>query len=626
MVILNTKLNTKIDSVHCFHLCSVPVPLHTTLVLRCFLLLKMATILTASSSSTSAVEDAVRAIRAAAFDVDARIAVVTLMKIIKNVLVSEIGETKYRNVRLDNANFQARVGRVKGGLALLEAVHFETSSDGNFLVLSPINEATADLLSAMKRLDAEGIVLDLGDQERPRVPSLDEIKCGAGRPSSSSARAPSSRTAREKVDAAVKQIRASAFDIDAKVTVLTLMKMTRNVLVTPSFDEKKRTVRVNNQAFHAKVGRVRGGLDFLLAIGFAPTDGNQRFVLSPEREDKEALYEAMTRLNAEAGALEIPPQDRPTLPTKDEVTRASSATREVTKAVSSFDPYKTKIKRVTPQPRPGSKGGNNSGKSETEIKLERLQKRLKDLLAKQKVPATDADRGILVFRPGHGPSRGSLSKLARDMSSDNEKVGGGQRNGGAAGGLTDTQKVMQTMKRRREAQERSELFRTKAMREVDELENMKVYSSVILRLQFSDGWIIQANFSPGETVAEVVAFLERFALVDESGKVHLYVTPPKQVLDEALTLARSGLQPAALVYVGSNASGFNGANSLLPRVQKMGEKTAGGEAVAGTAMPTSSSVHVPGRAGHSGKGAVESKSGEGGGRARAGKKPKWLKT
>ena len=106
----------------------------------------------------------------------------------------------------------------------------------------------------------------------------------------------------------------------------------------------------------------------------------------------------------------------------------------------------------------------------------------------------------------------------------------------------------------------------------------------------------------------------------------LYVTPPKQVLDEALTLARSGLQPAALVYVGSRASDFNGANSLKPGVQKMGEKTAGGEAGTSIAMPTSSSVQVPGQeGGRSSSGVVESKSGAGG-NARVGKKPKWLKT
>lgn len=602
----------------------------------------MATLTTTNTDPTNAIENAIQAIRASAFDADARITIVTLMKIIRNVLISNGNDgngKKYRTVRLDNSTFQARVGRVKGGLSVLEAVHFEyTKPNKEQLILSPMNENVNDLLEAIKRLNEEAIKLELGEHERPLIPSKDEIKCN--RPTSSQQGI--TANARKHVNLAVEKIRASAFDIDAKITILTLMKMTRNILVTPSFDEKKRSIRISNPTFHGKVGRVRGGLNYLIAVGFEKNNtDDQRFTLMPERENKEILYEAMVRLNTEAVALEIPSQDRPSLPTKDEVMNSKNKTKEVSKAISSFDPYKTKIKRVTPQPRPGSNGYKNSGKSETEVKLERLQLRLKELLAKQKVPESKEERNIIVYQPGHGPSRGSLAKIARDMSGRNEKVGGIGGNNGKNNrkrGLTEAQMVMQTMKRRREAQERSVLFRTKAMREVEELENMKVYSSVILRIQFPDAWIIQANFSPGETVEEVIKFLKEYVLLEEFKKeesIYLYVTPPKELLDRSLTLARSKLQPAALVYIGcktGGGKGIKGIDSLKPEIITLAGTSEENEGKI-VSIPSSSSIHDDND--RINKGVKESKSGGGdfgsGGstttrKSGKGKKPKWLKT
>eukprot|EP00505_MAST-04D_sp_SCG-Rhode-Island_P000229 Stramenopile-MAST_4_protein_229 len=577
--------------------------------------------MTMPSSSFEKVESAIQTVRAAAFDVDARTAIVTLMTILRKILISHPADTKYRTIPVDNANFHARVGRVKGGIAVLEAVHFELGPD-RMLVLQSAAESPPELLRAMQRLDKEAEQLELTASERPVIPPVEEIKAVRAEPISFASSKSSGASVRVKVKTSIEEIRASAFDVDARTAILTLMKIIRNILMSPSFDAKKRSIRQDNAAFYEKVGRVRGGVNLLLVVGFKAlgVDSN-RLVLSADDEDKEALFEAMVQLDQECNALEIEQKDRPTLPTKGEVEAADSKTRELKVAVSDFNPYSTQIRRNAPQPRSTN---DVAQMSETEQKLKVLEARLQELLKKRKVPSTDAERNVIVFAPGNGPSRASLQQLGREMEDNGEvdNVGHGKKK--TSSGLSEAQMVMQTIKRRREQRERNEIFRTKAMRDLETLQKMRIYSTVILRLQFSDGWIIQANFSPGERVDDVINFLIRFALVEDAqerahaGHAYLYTTPPKELLVNESTLADAGLQPTALVYVGWKEESLSGARCLNDEVKSMSEKTNRG-VVPAFAMPTADPVHVD-------LGKAEPKIQPRGKKAGSGKKPKWLKT
>ena len=56
----------------------------------------------------------------------------------------------------------------------------------------------------------------------------------------------------------------------------------------------------------------------------------------------------------------------------------------------------------------------------------------------------------------------------------------------ASGGTQDKTLLFQSMRKRKEEIKKSQNFRTKAMRELDELKNAKVFTSAVIRIQFPD--------------------------------------------------------------------------------------------------------------------------------------------
>ncbi|KAM5272707.1 tether containing UBX domain for GLUT4 [Ctenodactylus gundi] len=112
--------------------------------------------------------------------------------------------------------------------------------------------------------------------------------------------------------------------------------------------------------------------------------------------------------------------------------------------------------------------------------------------------------------------------------------------------------------RRRLAQLKSERKRleeaplvTKALREAQLQEKLERYPQVALRVLFPDRYILQGFFRPSETVGDLRDFV-RSRLGDPELPFHLFITPPKTVLDDpTLTLFQAGLFPTALVHFGA---------------------------------------------------------------------------
>lgn len=582
------------------------------------------------------VETAVKQVRNSAFDEDATICILTVMKIFKNILLSPTSERKYRTVQLSNRTFHGKVGRVKGGIMMLEAINFKRDNN-NVIMLDDIDENKKEIWQAMKRLDVEADALNIPAPDRPAVPSESDIRNASSNSSNNLSKDDKDDfvvihkknvqvISIENVDDSIKQIRTAAFDADAKVVILTLMKMVRNVLITPTFQVKKRSIRIQNPTFHEKIGRVRGGIDVLKAVGFESVDNNTRMILHEKNEDKKLLYDAMLRLKKEAVSLGISNDEIPQIPSKDQVDQVVNV---VKKSMEEFDPYQTKIKRMTPQPR------GVSMKSETEQKLEKLQARQRELLAKRIVPR-DQDRNVKVYSPGNLPQRGSLARLVHGINGtegSSTQVGLRRSSSGNTNrNLTESQLVLSTMKRRRDELKRQENFRTKAMRELERLEKMKIYHSVLLRMQFSDSWMIECNFSPGETVNDVINYLSRCLLAEQVNKdeIYFYITPPKQVLQRELTLADAGLQPAALVYIGSSGGDkCCGATYILPNIKEMSKKNDDDDNANNnlkSIFPTSTPVLNEGKRNSNSLGSSSSSKSNGPTKKKALKKPKWLKT
>ncbi|KAH6776820.1 ubiquitin-associated domain-containing protein [Perilla frutescens var. hirtella] len=77
----------------------------------------------------------------------------TLLTFAKNVATNP-NEEKFRKIRLNNANFQDRVGKLKGGLEFLELCGFETIEGGEFLYLPREKVDIAVLHSAGSELNS----------------------------------------------------------------------------------------------------------------------------------------------------------------------------------------------------------------------------------------------------------------------------------------------------------------------------------------------------------------------------------------------------------------------------------------------------------------------------------------
>ena len=97
-----------------------------------------------------------------------------------------------------------------------------------------------------------------------------------------------------------------------------------------------------------------------------------------------------------------------------------------------------------------------------------------------------------------------------------------------------------------------------------------------------------------------------------------------------MTLADAGLQPAALVYIGSNGKDkCSGATYILPNIKEMSEKTNNNDNANNnlkSIFPTSTPVLNEGKRNSTSLGGGSSSKSNGPTKKKALKKPKWLKT
>ena len=65
-------------------------------------------------------------------------------------------------------------------------------------------------------------------------------------------------------------------------------------------------------------------------------------------------------------------------------------------------------------------------------------------------------------------------------------------------------------------------------------------------------------FSPAQTLSQVQVSLKPFLLDPDTTKISLYTTPPKTVLDPAVTLLEANCVPAVLLHVDSTSTAAKG--------------------------------------------------------------------
>ncbi|KAL3668228.1 hypothetical protein V7S43_007086 [Phytophthora oleae] len=306
---------------------------------------------------------------------------------------------------------------------------------------------------------------------------------------------------------ALQVLRNSNFDAVSRTAVTTLMKIVANIL-SDLDNEKVRSIRLSNAAFHRSVGGVKGGLDFLRSVGFAVVSETQTLMLRRSPSDRSVLEESFRLLNVEADDLDISSDTRPVVREKKED--------------PDFDVFKTQITRVQMQPR---------GPSTTEVLVGALKSKQDQLVGHEKPP-----RNATVALEG---KRGSGRIDSGDTFMGNE-----------LSERSDAQLLISSLKARREEMKKTKNFRTQAMRELDELKRKKVFQSALIRVQFPDRAVLQASFHPNETIQDVMDHVtECLADQYQTSRFYLYVTPPMQKLAATKTLAELNLVPAALMYL-----------------------------------------------------------------------------
>lgn len=282
----------------------------------------------------------------------------------------------------------------------------------------------------------------------------------------------------------------SNFDATTKDCLNTLLKVIDNLLSRPN-EPKVRSIRCANAAFENKVGRCKGGFDFLYSIGFIPTNhgilgGMQSagatpeiLELTPENESRDTLLRgrnvliqsAVRDLRMEEDDLPPVPKTPDSLPASTLKAPPESQSRFNSRGpTSEFNVYKAHSHNIQSAavgaPDPYSGAGTIST---TERQLQNLQSK-KDKMERE-MQAIEADRGLVAYRAGSGP-------VPMETSSVAAASGGGGKTDGSL--LADRMKRMEEERKKREEGG----FTTKAMRDLERMKKAKVILCSLMLLHF----------------------------------------------------------------------------------------------------------------------------------------------
>ncbi|XP_037026688.1 tether containing UBX domain for GLUT4 [Bradysia coprophila] len=122
--------------------------------------------------------------------------------------------------------------------------------------------------------------------------------------------------------------------------------------------------------------------------------------------------------------------------------------------------------------------------------------------------------------------------------------------------VNDIKVLLRDLRTQTQGLENAPLMTTK-MREMEHdnqtMLKLNRYRTTVIRIQFANRLVLQGIFLPSDTVQQVVDFVRGF-LVDPTMKFHLYITPPKTVLDNESRLVENHCVPMALLHFGTDES------------------------------------------------------------------------
>lgn len=214
----------------------------------------------------------------------------------------------------------------------------------------------------------------------------------------------------------------------------------------------------------------------------------------------------------------------------DFITNEASALDAVaseTPAVSSFDPTKPLVLKTI----------NLPGKTTLlESQLQALQDRRNAF--ESDVP----ERCVTVFRAENGVNPrnfgentyANMTRASDDVESVEKEVVEKEsvKKENIMEEENDAALLKEIMARKQKEMEKKQEFRTKAKRELDQLQKQRMYKRTTLRVYLPDKTVIQAYFAPRETVGAVMEVV-RGALIEAYQQLpfYLFCAPPKEMCD-----------------------------------------------------------------------------------------------
>lgn len=214
----------------------------------------------------------------------------------------------------------------------------------------------------------------------------------------------------------------------------------------------------------------------------------------------------------------------------DFITNEASALDTVaseTPAVSSFDPTKPLVLKTI----------NLPGKTTLlESQLQALQDRRNAF--ESDVP----ERCVTVFRAENGVNPrnfgentyANMTRASDDVESVEKEVVEKEsvKKENIMEEENDAVLLKEIMARKQKEMEKKQEFRTKAKRELDQLQKQRMYKRTTLRVYLPDKTVIQAYFAPRETVGAVMEVV-RGALIEAYQQLpfYLFCAPPKEMCD-----------------------------------------------------------------------------------------------
>ncbi len=357
---------------------------------------------------------------------------------------------------------------------------------------------------------------------------------------------------------------------------------------------KVRMLKLNNQYIQRNIVQMNYGLEFLLhVIGFSyqldktitslttigfdfdhTTTSRSKnenstceiIELKPEEEDTmklQSIYHEI--IHVLVHDLNISKHDLPSLPTS--IPSSSSQQQEDVAVVSTFNPYKSQsynVQTATTKQKPSSSSSSststNPNITATERQVEILKQKEKSIQQSIQYQFHSIEqRNIRAFLPSDEKHIVSLSSSSSSSNTTNNKNDDDNDKHDASLIATQIKKLQQS------TSSSNNTFQTKAMREMNKLKSKKVYTHSILKIYFPDGTRLDIQFVPNEKVNDVKDVIHNCFIDDccdndggrESGRrmvksdydFELYISPPKRILKDDLTLEEEGLVPAAKVFI-----------------------------------------------------------------------------